>query len=54
MGELVQIDGIPYDWFNDGRDYVLHLAVDDASTRICPYDEACSGELRYSGSAVFG
>ena len=34
MGELVQIDGIPYDWFNDGRDYVLHLAVDDASTRV--------------------
>ena len=34
MGELVQIDGTPYDWFNDGRDYVLHLAVDDASTRV--------------------
>lgn len=34
MGELVQIDGTPFDWFNDGRAYVLHLAVDDASTRV--------------------
>ena len=34
MGELVQIDGTPYDWFNDGRAYALHLAVDDASTEV--------------------
>lgn len=34
MGELVQIDGTPYDWFRDGRAYVLHIAVDDASTRV--------------------
>ena len=36
-GELVQIDGTPYDWFGDGRKYVLHLAVDDATS------EALSG-----------
>ena len=34
FGELVQIDGTPYDWFNDGREYVLHLAADDASTCV--------------------
>ncbi len=33
-GELVQIDGTEYDWFNDGRKYVLHLAVDDATTEV--------------------
>lgn len=32
MGELVQIDGTPFDWFGDGRDYTLHLAIDDATT----------------------
>lgn len=33
-GELVQIDGTPYDWFGDGRKYVLHLAVDDATSEV--------------------
>ena len=33
-GELIQIDGTPYDWFNDGRAYALHLAVDDAGTEV--------------------
>ena len=33
-GELVQIDGTPYDWFGDGRTYCLHLAVDDAGTEV--------------------
>ena len=33
-GALVQIDGTPHDWFNDGRMYCLHLAVDDATTEI--------------------
>lgn len=34
MGELVQIDGTPFDWFNDGRKFTLHLAVDDATTNV--------------------
>ena len=33
-GELVQIDGTPYDWFGDGRKYVLHLSVDDATSEV--------------------
>ena len=33
-GELVQIDGTPYDWFGDGRVATLFLAVDDATTEI--------------------
>lgn len=33
-GELVQIDGTPYDWFGDGRKYVLHLAIDDATSEV--------------------
>ena len=33
-GMLVQIDGTPYDWFNDGRIYTLHLAVDDATSDV--------------------
>lgn len=33
-GELIQIDGTPYDWFGDGRSYCLHLAVDDAGTEV--------------------
>ena len=33
-GELIQIDGTPYDWFGDGRVYTLHLAVDDATTEV--------------------
>lgn len=33
-GELIQIDGTEYDWFQDGRSYVLHLAVDDAGTEV--------------------
>jgi len=33
-GELVQIDGTEYDWFGDGRKYVLHMAVDDATTEV--------------------
>lgn len=33
-GELVQIDGTPFDWFGDGRIYVLHMAVDDATSEV--------------------
>ena len=33
-GDLVQIDGTPFDWFNNGETYCLHLAVDDATTEI--------------------
>ena len=33
-GMLVQIDGTPYDWLNTGRNYCLHLAIDDASKEI--------------------
>lgn len=31
-GELVQIDGTPYDWLNTGENWTLHLAVDDATS----------------------
>lgn len=33
-GMLVQIDGTPFDWFNNGEMYSLHLAVDDATKEI--------------------
>lgn len=33
-GMLVQIDGTPFDWFNDGRMYCLHLAIDDATKEV--------------------
>ena len=33
-GELVQLDGTPHDWFNDGNKLCLHLAVDDATSEI--------------------
>lgn len=33
-GELIQIDGTPFDWFGDGRRYVLHLIIDDATTKV--------------------
>ena len=33
-GHLVQVDRTPYDWFNDGDNYCLHLAVDDATSEI--------------------
>ena len=33
-GHLIQIDGTPFDWFNDGRMYTLHLAIDDATSEI--------------------
>lgn len=33
-GELIQIDGTEFDWFGDGRKYVLHFAVDDAGTEV--------------------
>lgn len=33
-GMLVQIDGTPYDWLNDGNVYCLHLAIDDASKEV--------------------
>lgn len=32
MGELIQIDGTPFDWFEDGHMYCLHLFVDDATS----------------------
>ena len=33
-GELVQLDGTPHDWFNDGQKLCLHLAVDDATSEV--------------------
>lgn len=33
-GHLVQVDGTPYDWFDDGVNHCLHLAVDDATSEI--------------------
>ena len=33
-GMLIQIDGTPFDWFNNGEMYSLHLAVDDATKEI--------------------
>lgn len=34
FGHLVQIDGSPHDWFDDGNKYTLHLAVDDATSKV--------------------
>jgi hypothetical protein len=33
-GMLIQLDGTPFDWFQDGRMFTLHLAVDDATTEV--------------------
>jgi len=30
-GEMLQIDATPYDWFDDGNNYALHGAIDDAT-----------------------
>ena len=31
-GMLIQIDGTPHDWFDNGELYCLHMAVDDATS----------------------
>lgn len=33
-GELVQIDGTPFDWLGDGRKWCLHNAIDDATSKV--------------------
>jgi len=33
-GMLIQIDGTPHDWFDNGEKHCLHLAIDDASKEI--------------------
>ena len=33
-GTLIQIDATPFDWFNDGRMYAMHLLIDDATSEI--------------------
>lgn len=33
-GMLIQIDGTPLDWFDNGEEYCMHLAVDDATSEI--------------------
>lgn len=33
-GLLIQIDGTPYDWFDNGELWTLHLAVDDSSSEV--------------------
>lgn len=34
MGELVQADGTPFDWFKDGNMYSIHGFIDDATGKI--------------------
>ena len=33
-GQMIQIDGTPYDWFGNGEMWTLHLAVDDATSEV--------------------
>ncbi len=33
-GLMLQIDASPFDWFNDGQEYSLHGAIDDATGKI--------------------
>jgi len=33
-GMLVMIDGTPHDWFENGKNFSLHLAIDDATGEI--------------------
>ena len=33
-GELVQADGTPFDWFNDGNMYSIHGFIDDATGKV--------------------
>ena len=33
-GELIQIDGTPYDWFGDGHLRCLQMAIDDANSEV--------------------
>lgn len=34
MGELVQADGTPFDWFKDGHMYSIHGFIDDATGQV--------------------
>ena len=34
MGELVQADGTPFDWFKDGHMYSIHGFIDDATGKV--------------------
>ena len=34
LGELIQADGTPYDWFGTGKRYTLHGLIDDATSKI--------------------
>jgi transposase len=34
FGEMLQAEASPYDWFGDGKRYVLHGFIDDATGRI--------------------
>lgn len=37
-GILVMMDGTPHDWFNNGKPFSLHLAIDDATGEyLCGY-----------------
>ena len=37
-GMLIMIDGTPHDWFNNGKFFSLHLAIDDATgSYLCGY-----------------
>ena len=33
-GDLVQADGTPFDWFQDGHMYSLHGFIDDATSKV--------------------
>ncbi len=42
-GLMLQLDASPFDWFNDGQEYSLHGAIDDATGKItalylCKYE----------------
>lgn len=34
MGEIVQADGTPFDWFKDGHMYSIHGFIDDATGQV--------------------
>jgi hypothetical protein len=34
MGELLQLDATPYDWFDSGSKHALHASIDDATGQL--------------------
>lgn len=52
FGELVQLDGSVHDWFSNNTKATLHLAIDDATSKILG-DYFCKEETLYGYYQIF-